>query len=210
MPDYNALLARLPIDLARTSDTQFISLCPDFIAQAEQRIARDIQLRMVDVETTGTLTAGQDFVALPADCAWPKLFRLDLDPPSTVSIQSRQRAAEWLADTNAERPIVAFVDGFTLKLAPVPTANHPYTLFYSTGIVPLSVSVPTNWLTVFAWDVLLIRAKCEAAEWLGNDERLPGWEDKYSKLVFPLKQQEWRARTGGGTLAVAPGVGFPA
>jgi hypothetical protein len=132
-------------------------------------------------------------------------LRINLAVNRTVRIVGITEFNDARADTLAECPLVACSFGLTLKLAPTPTTNLAYTLFYASGIPALSASNLTNWLTANGMDVLLYATLVESGPFIGNDERLAGWLQFYADRIGPLRQQEWRARTGGGTLAVRPG-----
>src|SRR5258706_1958244 len=201
---YTELLAAVASWLDRTDLAASI---PDFVRLGEQRIQRDLHLRFLDIEFDGAMVAGQDFITLPVDCAWPKLLRINLSPERYVRIVALPEFTDLRFDSQAESPLVGCNFGLTLKLAPTPTTNLAYTLFYSSGM-PLLVasSNETNWLTANGMDVLLYAALSESGPFIGNDERTGGWEQNYASRIGGLRQQEWRARTGGGTLAVRPGT----
>lgn len=187
-----------------TDRSDATDVIPDFIWQAEQRLARDLNLRFTDVEVADAMVTGQDFITLPDDCWEPTFLRLDVAVDTWVRITSMRDFTDK-RNLTAPYPLVALAQGLTLKLSPTPTGDWDYTLFYKSGIPHLSADSETNWLTENAFDVLRLAGLLEMCDWLGDDPRCAQWQQSYASRLRPLQQQEWRARVGGGPVAVKPG-----
>jgi len=64
----------------------------------------------------------------------------------------------------------------------------------------------TNWLTTNASDLLLYGTLLESVGYLGMDERVPQWEDRYNRAMQRLKAQQKHERWGQEqALRVVPG-----
>ena len=198
--DYDALKASISDWIA---NDQITSVIPDFVRLAEVRLQRDLKMRFTEVTTTGMLVPDQDYIDLPAGCIEPRHLSILTHPQAGVHIVApsefdRVRVSRDLSG----RPVVALSRGLTLALAPTPNAADDYTLIALHGITPLSMSNPTNWLLQTAPDALLHGSLVQGGLYMGNDERLPGWEMAYQDAKDSLRRQEFRARTGGGPLQI--------
>jgi len=178
---------------------------PDFVRLAEIEISRDLHWRFTDVEASGTLTAGNDYLTLPADCLEAHWLRLDTTDPgpldvTIVSAREFTRVKRLLKD--GDKPVVARHLGLQLKLAPTPTADWPYTFWYQKLIPALDETNGVNWLITNGFDALLWKACENTAAYREAYDRAAYFKSRFDPAFASLKRLEWRARTGGGNLRV--------
>jgi hypothetical protein len=201
LANYTDLLAALAVFAERTDMT---SVWPDLVRLAEIQAQLDCRLRLGETTVSATLTAAQDFLALPADCVRARTLRLDLDPVRNVDIVSPDVFAWYREQYVGDVPMVALSQGLRLYLAPTPVAAHPYTLWYEQGIPSLASST-TNWLLTNFPNVYLYGTLVQAAGgYLGNDERGLAWKALYDLATQKVRALEWRAKAGGGPLQMRP------
>lgn len=176
---------------------------PGCIQLAEERLQQAIRLRTADRVVTGTLTAGVDHIDLPDEFFIPRFLSLEGDPFSKLDVVSvfefKRRQND---EAGASVPSALLMSALTIKLAPTPTANTPYTLFGYGGIVPLSEAVgfTTNWLLRHAKNALLFASLDKLGIYMGGDPRRDEWRDASNEAIGMLESVEAMARTGGGPL----------
>jgi len=176
---------------------------PDFLRLAEIYVAREIGWRFTHTKTTGTISAGTA-LTLPTDCLWADSLEIDTDsgPVPVNIVGAKEFIRQKRVMTSSETPSVARHVGLTMEFAPAGAVDYPYTLYYWKLIVPLDDTTATNWILVNGPDCLLWRS-CElGALFREQVDRAMTFKAYFEPALTSLKRLEWRARTGGGNLAV--------
>lgn len=168
---YTELQARADSYMHRTDLT---TLWPAFIETAEATLFREVDLREMEVSTTGTAVDG--FITLPAD--FGRMGRL------TVTIGGNEVNVDYNSRTDgypATNPVSYSQENNQLRLFPVAT-NQAYKLYYTANMSKLSVGVATNWLSLNAPDLYLYASCLEAAKWIRDGDQIT----ILAQMVAPL------------------------
>jgi hypothetical protein len=180
---------------------------PDWIHLSEVQAQRDLHLRFIDLEEEFT-SDGSNPIALPDNLVELHAIRFEESPISYLSIISRTdffNQQELLSQPSS--PSVGYHQGLALHVWPEVGSGGKYTVFWKSGIPHLSEDNQSNWLLENAPDLLLYSALKHGAPFLGDDPRVQMWAGMENTARAGLKQQEWRAKTGGGKLSIRPDTG---
>ena len=183
--DYNQLIASSATagSIARwMNNSTIVGDVPEIVVEAESWIYRRLRhFKMIPAPVTGTLTIGQDNLALPADHLEPIVLMttgnyyqfLDQKP-----MQEVLASWAWNGDGTTrvqQQPMIYYFDQSAFRFDSPPDKAYAYALLYYQQPAPLSVSI-TNFLT--ATYPRLVRCACMAAacEWakdsgVGNFDR---------------------------------------
>ena len=174
---------------------------PAFIRMAENRMNRELRLRVMERVATLGVDAGQDRVRLPwkrepgdwdvfmemRDIVWQSADgqRTDLSysPPDGYAVT---RAAG--------RPRQYTIIGRELCLLPVPDAAGTLRLTYYAEIPPLSSEQEDNEVLLTAPDLYLYGALVETGPYTRSSAPLETWAEYYAAARQKLEAAEQRAR----------------
>lgn len=164
---------------------------PDFIALAESRINRDLQVRAMETSATGTLS-GATF-SLPSNLTIAQRLSIQAD---SQEIELRYVAPEMISKYSAgtDLPQMYTIIGGQAKVIPAPDGTYTYTFYYMADFPALSATQTTNWLILNAPDVYLYAALLEAAPYLQDDARLALWTQQYQIAVQNVQEVDDAAR----------------
>lgn len=174
--------------------TDLADRVPEFIALAERRFNRI--LNMPEMDTLTTLTAAAS-VALPSDCWEVRSVYLDTDPRQKLEPVSIDMLFGLYPDQTTGRPAVYAISGSSLVLAPSPDAADSLVLYYKSTIPALSSSNTTNWLLTKHPDIYLWASLLASEAYNQNDARLSIWDAKLSEALTELAAAGKRARFPG-------------
>ena len=184
----------------------------DFIWLAECDIQQTAQMRLRDAVFEGRIVKDQEYIDTPPDYVEGLYLRWDGNaslPPIQISGYDKvDTERKWPRRGNLQSTTTrsSFVHGDRIYFGVQPGADEPYTLFYRAGVQHLSSDNPTNLILQEYPDALLYGALVHSAPYLGADERMQEWATLYTGAKNRVTQQEWRARTGHGTLRMRPDV----
>jgi hypothetical protein len=199
--DYATLQTSIAGFLHRSDLTTII---PEFIADAELRIYDELRLKCMEAAFTGTIAAG--VVANPASfLEWIYVY---IDGSNTTKLQIKD--SEWIYTNYPDRssggtPKFAAPEGDNLIFGPYPNSTYTVKGRYYKKLAALSVSNTTNWFIENAPNLLRYGALCEAAPYLGNDQRIPVWEQKFNAIKSRLQKTDKRGAFGGSQLSMTGG-----
>lgn len=189
---YNELITRADSYMHRTDLT---SLWPTFIANAEAVMFREMDLREMELSTTGTAVGG--FITLPAD--FGTMGRL------TVTVGGNEVNVEYNArpDTYVTtNPLTYSQENNKLRLFPNAT-NQTYTLYYTANMLPLTAGSPTNWLSLNAADLYMYASCLEAAKWIRDGDQIAMLVQIVTGLIESVRNlSKRRAKPNRGGLRV--------
>ena len=196
---YSTLKTSIASYLHRSDLTAMI---PEFIADAESRIADDLRIRAMEAAFTGTTSNGT--IALPTGfLEWIYLYA---DGDSNQKLERKDM--EWLVTAYPSAtgtPKYFARDGEYLKFGPAPDADTALVGRYYKRLPALSDTNTTNWFITDAPELLRFAALCESAPYLGNDARIPVWEGKYAAVKQRLKTTERNEQYSGSRLTARAG-----
>jgi len=168
------------------------AIIPDLITIAEMRMNADVVAR--DMETTATLytVAGTKTVAMPTDVTETRrLAIVSIDPKRVLNFMSPEKLTEDYPYSTNSIPEVYTVIGGNFELGPTPDAVYTLEYTYRQRIPSLSNTNTTNWLLTKWPHVYLYATLVAAAPYLGQDQRIPVWEDQYQKAVQDVNSVDW-------------------
>ena len=185
-------------------NTDFSAFLPTIINIAEERIIRDLNLNVFDIEETGYLVAGDPYLAIPDGYLGIRSLRVATDDVTFVPL--KRVDITWLENywRNPARvgsPAYVSVygnnDGITpgsFKFAPSPDLAYPYILRFIQRPETMSASNPETWLGNHAADCLLYACLAESMAYLRED--IPAeqgmtqmFEQKYAREMVKLRQE---------------------
>lgn len=174
MGTYATLQIDIPAWLEDHSE-ELVEQVPNIIAFAENRCAKELQIRQFNWQLAGTMSAGGSNYPFPGDMQAMREFEIALPEGGTVILKRRMR--DWLkvywpnsAEVGVPR-YYAVDDDATFIVAPTPGFAYPYVQRYRRQLQKLSNDNQTNWLTENAYDALLYCCLAEGAKFLLSDRR---------------------------------------
>lgn len=166
------------------------SSIPTFVALAEANIRRDVRVRAMEQEATGTLTA----VTLALPTRFLEARRVILG----TTVQDYVVPNEWypLREAGTNQYTILGESFHFQKLA-------DYAIQYWQAFAAFSADGDTNWLITNAPDVYLWASLEQAAIFIRDDSMAALSRAQYASALARLNATEQRARFGG-PLAVRP------
>lgn len=173
------------------------ALIPDFIALAEADMQR--RLKLVDFETTATVTVTAGSGALPTGFAGHRAAKWDGDEDRTLSYITPDR---FNALTNVVTlPTYYTVVGTTLKVMSESTGS--VVLTYNARFTPLSGSNATNAIVTSYPDAYFFGSLIHLYDHLRNDKQVARYEGKFERVVNQIIKDH-KERKYPGPLEVRP------
>lgn len=200
---YTGLKTAITDWLARTDITAYLD---DFIDLAEERLARDLRIRATEATLNVTLSGG--VAETPSDFVQVKHVYIKGNPAQPLEMKE----ATWILDQFPNRsadskPRYAAEDAGNFIFGPYPDSST-YVLAgtYWKKPAALTTAAPTNAWTDNCPDALLWACLCESAPFIGNDERILIWEEKYERSKERVMRAEKKRTRKGTRIALDPGV----
>ena len=193
----NTVQVMLDGDDISTSDLS-VDVLDTIIGAGEQRIYRELRSSTQDTASTGTTTS--NLMALPSDF-------LELHGAPYVGTFGVATYAPWevvqnliqVCAANTNHPVYYTYQTDNILFYPILADGTVITYQYSKRFADLSTGL--NALFTRHPDLFLYASLAESAPFLGEQERGPVWEGKYTNLVNAAQQQELRRYTRGGKLS---------
>lgn len=224
--DYSMLVASrtTPGSLATwANDSRIQSDTPEIVLEAESWIYRRLRhWKMLTAPLPGSLTIGQDFIAMPADCLEPfQMWTTGNFYQAIIQKTPQEVVANWSFDGNGNRvlqqPMMFWFNGTNIYFDSPPDQAYAYVLQYYQQPPPLAVT-NTNFLTQTY--PRLLRCACMAAtvEWMkdsgqGQFDRTY-WDTLAQDEIEKAQTESDRARRGtvAGPILIGGGIStnFPA
>lgn len=190
---YNSLRAQIISYLDRT-DAPFVAQIPNFISQAEQRIARESKCIGLEQYINGTMLAANNKLSKPA--RWRRTLSFYIQIPPNTSSQLFLRGYDfirtyWPDDTVKAQPLYYSDYGYDVWLiGPTPDIDYNFEISYLELPSELTELNQTNWTTDNAPDLLLYASLLETAPYLKTDERIQVWQGYYDKALASINAQD--------------------
>jgi len=179
-------------DYTENEETTFVSQIPTFVRQAEERINRAVMIPDLRKNSTGTLTAGNRFLATPSDfLAVFSLAVIDSNGDYEFLLHKDVnfiREAFTSTSTQAKPQYYGLFDDDTFILGPTP--DDTYTAQLSYYYDPASiVSTGTSWLGDNAETALLYGSLIEAYTFMkGEQDIISLYGTRYEEALNQLKE----------------------
>ena len=176
-----------------STETTFVANLDNFIETAEQRILNSIDLQYFRKNVTGTVTANDQYLAVPTDylasfslsviSSSNKEFLLEKDVNFVQSINPNSA-------TTGTPKYYAFFDINNFILAPTPSANAVAELhyFYRPDSLTAGGDSGTTWLSTNAPNAMLYGSLVEAYIYLkGEPDLMKLYTDRFMESLVRLK-----------------------
>jgi hypothetical protein len=193
--NYAALVQAIQ-DYTQNSETSFVANIPLFVEQAEERINRSIMIPELRKNVTANMTAGNKYVARPADFLSAFSFAVIDAAGDTTYLLDRDvtfiREAYPSASTQALPKYYAQFDGDTsgeegnFILGPTPDDNYDVELHYYYDPESI-VTAGTSWYGTNAEAALLYGSLIEAYTYMKGENDLVGlYTQRYNEAMGQL------------------------
>lgn len=193
---YSELKTAVANFLARTDLTDQI---PDFIQLAEARMSRELETRSQEKRATATLTADDEYVALPTDLREVREVKLNTSPNTVLEYRSPTALDSQFTGAGG-KPQAYSIVGNEIKFRPIPDSAYTAEIVYIGSLQALSDSNATNTILSRHPDAYLSGALAEAYVYLMDDARAQLYDGKFGRAIEEIKKDEQRAHYGTGTL----------
>jgi hypothetical protein len=196
--NYTELTAAIK-DYANNTETNFVAAIPTFVKQAEQRIYRSVNLPVNRKNVAGTLTDGNQYLAMPTDFLFPLSLAIT---SSSNQIFLLNKDANFIrstypnSSTEGTPKYYGIFASDTFIVGPTPDANYVTELHYYYQPASI-VSSTTSWLGTNADTALLYGALIEAYTYMkGDPDMMQLYQQRYQEAMGLLKLQSEGRMTG--------------
>lgn len=177
------------------------SQIPNFIELAEARMSRELETREQEKRATATLTAGDEYIALPTDLREVREVKLNTSPTKVLSYFSPSGLDTQYSSNTQGKPEGYSIVGKEMKLRPIPDSAYTAEIVYIGTLDALSASsTPTLFLR--SPDLYLYGALAEAYAYLLDEARAAQYDAKFTRGLEEVKVDEQRAHYGTGSLHI--------
>ena len=166
----------------------------EFIDNVEAKFNRRFRLRSQEAAKSGTFTAEDPAVPLPANFLEMRSFQFVVsDHAMTLEFATLEQneALEWSEPGLPQ--YYTFANG-EIRLYPAPDQAYAYTIRHYTKIPALSASATTNYIITNFPDAYLYGSLIEACAFIGDDPRLPLWKQGFEEVMAEIKKADARER----------------
>lgn len=193
---YSDLQTAIANFLARSDLTAQI---PDFIQLAEARINRELETREQEKRSQATLTAGDEYIALPTDLREVREVKLLTSPLTILDYMSPSGLDNEYSSNGLGKPKGYSIVGKEMKLRPIPDSAYTAEIMYIGSVDTLS-AVSTPILFLRSPDVYLYGALTEAYIYLLDEARAAQYDEKFTRAINEVRMDEERSHYGTGPL----------
>lgn len=186
MATYTELATDIATWLNRTGMTAVTDEIEHFVAFAQSKVARTIDLNAMLNTTSGMTTAD---LTVPTGLLRVKSFSV-VDSSDTVELQGvPYRKAKNVSSTTGTPKYYAIENG-SFILAPTPDQTYSLELTYYKALTPVSPTNATNWLSDTYPEVILYGALLEASLFIKDDQRAMVWKTKFDEALEEMKKSD--------------------
>jgi len=196
---YSDLKATIANYLARSDLT---SMIPDFIQLAENRLRRELRLRVMLKVATTTSAANDSTVELPSDFLEMRDLHLNTNPISVLKYDTPNVFYRNTFSTISGKPTNYTLLAQDFQLAPIPDTNYTMQMLYYAAPPYLSETNSSNVFLANCPDLLLYGALAEAEPYLFNDARLETWAALYQRGKDALSISDDQGEYAGSPLTM--------
>lgn len=178
-------------DYTANTETTFVSQIDTFIRQAEERLRNAVQLPVIRRNSTGTLTASNQYLAAPSD--FLSVFSLSVTDGSGNSNYLLNKDVNFIrqaypsASTEGLPRFYAIFDEDAFILGPTPDSGYSVELHYFAEPGSI-VDNATSWLGDNAERALLYASLIEAYTFMkGEPDLIANYEKQFQESLALLK-----------------------
>jgi len=198
--NYSELKTAIANFLARTDlDDQI----PNFIELAEARLSRELETRDQEKRATATLTAGDEYTALPTDMREVREVKINTSPTAVLEYKSPIALDKDYSANTRGQPVAYSIVGAELKLRPIPDTSYTAEIIYIGSLSALSDTNTTNQMLTRHPDAYLSGALVEAYTYLMDEQRASTYDAKFSRAIEEIRKDEQRSHYGTGSLHIS-------
>ncbi len=163
-------------------------LVPGWIQMVESEAVHRIRdLREVIYKTTGNLTSGDPELTLPDGCTGVIVLQLDESPTMIVESvtlhQLAERRSAYTSGSDVFPRVYAFTGQLTIEMAPNPSSNTAYTLYYTANMADVTELKYTSQVLEEAPNLLYYGAAAHGARWNRDANALAIWQPEFEKAL---------------------------
>lgn len=178
---------------------------PDFIEMGQRRLMRTVRVPPMENATVLSIDANGDsaiptdlleikeLVATKSDCAWA------LQRATIAEVMKARNNSSYVT------PTVFDTAGATLYVGSAPVQGEVITLYYYRELEFVSSTVPENWFSKYAPELILFSALSEAGVFMKDPALSEGYEAKLNQSIDLLNAQQKRGEHSGSPLSVRLG-----
>jgi len=176
---------------------------PDFITLTENKLNRDLKVRVNLIRSTTTTTANQDFYNLPSNMI--ELRNV------TYTNTGNNYALSYMSPESLSREYGTYQSGFPraystiglyMKLAPIPEAAYSVDVNYYQKLTPLSDSNQTNDILDSFPNLYLYGSCREGAIFLNDQGQFERFTLLYNEAIAEVMNSEESAKYSGTVLTM--------
>ena len=179
-------------DYCQNTETNFVAAIDTFIKQAEQRIYRSVNLPVNRKNVAGTITDGNQYLAMPTDFLFPLSLTITSSSNQIFLINKDAnfiRATYPNASTEGVPKYYGVFASDTFIVGPTPNADFTTELHYYYEPASI-VDTSPSWLGTNADTVLLYGCLLEAYTYMkGDTDLMQMYQLRYQEALGQLKMQ---------------------
>ena len=200
---YTSLYSDVRQYLERLGDTTLNEQIPRFISLAEYRVSQEVKILPAINFVTSNFVSGTSVYQKPGRLRDIEFINFsagvagfETTAPFNRRINLLRRTydfcREFHPDPTATGVPVYYSDyGMAnLLIVPTPNAAYPFEIGYYERAEPLSDSNQTNWMTIYAPNLLLFACLWEASKFLKNFDMAKEWQDEYNRAARALSNED--------------------
>ena len=178
------------------------SVIPDFISLTENRLDRELRVRVNMTRAETTTTASASFYNLPSDL-------IELRNITYETSDSNNYVLDYLSPESGSREYGAYTSGYPraytnlgkdIKLYPTPDSTYTLGINYYSKLSPLSDSVTSNNILASFPDLYLFGSCLEGAIYLNDTEQTQRFMAIFQKALDEERAAEEAARYSGSDM----------
>ena len=174
---------------------------PDFITMAESRMSRELETREQEKRSQATLTAGDEYIALPNDFREVREVKINASPTRVLTYYSSSALDSMYSSNSQGMPEGYSIVGLEMKLRPIPDSAYTSEIVYIGSLPSLSATV-TPTLFLRSPDLYLYGALSEGYAYLLDEARAAQYDQKFTRILEEIKVDEQRSHYGTGSLTI--------
>ena len=180
-------------DYTENTETTFVNNLDIFIKNAEERILKIAQLEVFRKNTSGTMTASNQYLAVPSDYLAPFSLSFTKDSQKEFIMFKDVNFVQSFNPNGATEGApryYAYYDVSNFILGPTPDASYDVELhyFYRPTSLTAGAGSGTTWLSENASVALLYGCLIEAYTFMkGEADMLQLYESRFSECISRLK-----------------------
>ena len=166
-------------------------------------MSRELETRSQEKRATATLTADDEYIALPTDLREVREVKLNTTPITVLTYYSPVALDQKFSSGGTGKPKGFSIVGDEMKLRPVPDSSYTAEIIYIGSITALSDSNATNNILSRSPDAYLYGSLAEAYAYLLDEQRAAQYMQRFNLALEQIKVDEQRAHYGTGSLQIS-------